>query len=73
MFGSSFRYSTQHEPSARLQRRFDVTQHQLRLRELVVDVHHDREIDRFDRQPRIVLRAEDRRDVGQLALRDAAC
>ena len=36
----------QHQPSVGLQRAFDRSQEHLRLRQLVVDVHHQREIDR---------------------------
>ena len=61
----------QHEAAARLERGAHATQHLLRLRELVIDVDQQHQIDRSVRQFRVVGQAEDRRHVGKPFFRDA--
>ena len=62
----------QHEPAARLERFAQMAQDRLRLRQLVVDVDHQREIDRCGRQLGIVQRAFDQGDVGDFGVAEPA-
>src|SRR5258708_2852188 len=59
----------EHQPPAGLERAHDGSEHLVGIFELVIDIHHQREVDAGGRQPRIGQRAEQRFHVGGAAPR----